>query len=104
MAGHVHRNTVDANLKVSSVIGIEATEKNLIRLASAMMLANNQARYQPHDVAGRVRRAKLKILRPSGLFRRRRCRLLAPRVNLNRIGFAAAGDQARKPKKQPLQR
>ena len=62
MAGHVHRNTVDANLKISSVIGIETTKKNLVRFSPSVMLANGQARHQPHDVAGCVRRAKLQIL------------------------------------------
>jgi hypothetical protein len=51
IAGHVYRNAVDTNLEIGSVIGIETAKQDLIRLASTMVLADDQARHQSHDVA-----------------------------------------------------
>jgi hypothetical protein len=45
VADHVHRYTVDGHLEVRSVIRIEAAEENLVGLASAMMLADDQSRH-----------------------------------------------------------
>src|SRR4030095_8981912 len=93
IAGHVHRNAVDRNLKVGSVIVIETAKQDLVCLAAAMVLPDDQTWHQSHHVARGAWRTKLQILRPSGLLGRRRRRLLSPRVNFNRISFGATGDQ-----------
>lgn len=51
MAHHVHWNSIDENRKVGAVIRVKSAEKNLIRLAAAVVLANDQPRREAQNIA-----------------------------------------------------
>jgi hypothetical protein len=83
VADHIHRYTVDGNLKVSSMIRIEAAKENLIGFAAAMMLTDDQPRHQAHNIARCIRWTKFQIFIRTRLLGRGRRRLLAPDVDFD---------------------
>lgn len=54
MTHHVDWNTVDEDGEIRAVVGVEATEKNLIGFAAAVMLPDNQPRGYSQNIAGSV--------------------------------------------------
>src|SRR5918994_351890 len=87
MADDIDRDAIDKYGEVRAMVGVKATEENLIALAAAVMLADDQPRRQPKHVAWSVGRAKFQIFCPARLFRSCRRRLLAPNILFN--GFSA---------------
>ena len=89
MAHHVHRDAVDEDREVRAMIRVEATEKNLIRLAAAVVLPQDQAWHKPKHVGRSIGRAQFQVAGPACSFGGRRCGLLAPDVDFD--GRASVG-------------
>ena len=82
VADHVDRYTIDEDGEVGAVVRVEPTEKNLVGFAAAVMLADNQSRCQPQNIAGRIRWTQLQVFLPTCLLSGSRGWLLAPDINL----------------------
>ncbi len=61
VAAQVHRQTIDEECDVGAVIGIEASEQILFRLAAALVLADDEAGNQTQHVGDPTLREKLEI-------------------------------------------
>ena len=78
VAAEVDREPVDEERDVGAVIGVEAAQEVLLRLAAALMLADDEAGDQAHDIGRPTLRAELEVepgdedLRGRGDGRRRR--------------------------------
>ena len=62
VAAQVHGQAVDEEGDVGAVVGVEAAEQVLLGLASALVLADDEARDQAQDVGRPALGAQLEVL------------------------------------------
>ena len=74
--GHVHRDSIEVHRDVGAVIGVEPAQEDLIGLASALVLGEDQAGNDAKDVAGRAARPQEEVLVADDARARARERLL----------------------------
>ena len=49
---HIHRNSINENREIGSVIGVKSAEEDLFRLSSACMLRDKQSGNKTKQVLG----------------------------------------------------
>jgi hypothetical protein len=62
MRGHVHRHAIDGGREIRAVVEVEAAQEELVRLAVAAVLRDDESRHHFHELSGAKYRSQRELL------------------------------------------